>query len=386
MKQYLFFLIVVVISCNMYKESDSNLNSFELKETNLDIRFPLDENTGLILQSLQLFKSGDSIKWLTFLNSYNNSIYYYDFNKKELLKKIEFPKFGPLGVGNVNGFYLHSLDSLFLVSRDNYQITMVINPLDSLRTQTSIDLTNGVEELSTAKPLGYTGNRIILIDNKLYVLGVPDFDPASSSFMDHAKNLHIIDLIDFSLLSKSIYSEEYSNIWPIHYLVGYSAHLEQKNEMIFSLPAANEIIRYKPNGESLLVDAKSKYVEKINAMKTREYTGQSRDQHYYRNASYHLIHYDNFRDLFYRFVELPNEKAIEEDHPSMASKIPSIVLLNSKFEKVGETRLEAQHFFSDMSFVDEDGLYLSQPLLDNGLLNEEVLRFVLFKPVAVSEN
>jgi len=383
-KHHLFIVLTIITqSCQntaRLRENDQSVNdSLTLVETKNDLRFELDEFTGLITQSLQYVDYKDS-SFLFFLNRHVNSLYSYNFQTKKR-KILNFKKEGPNGVGKLNGFYFHNFDSIFLVSADFYKITLVVNPyMDKNKIFRTMKMTPRKIGSNSAKPLGFTGNRPYFIKNKLYILGVPDIDPTTSDFFNKGQNLQIMNLMDSTKKSKSLFTTDYKHTWSPYFYDYYHDFVRPKNSFVYSPPVSDSVISMSLNEDITYNYAGSRYIKEIQPMSTDFSDGVNREAHYYSNASYFMILYDKYNKLFYRFIELPNQKAIDDNDPRKASKIASIIILNDKLEKVGEKKLAPYEFFPIMSFVTSEGLYISQPLLnsDKSGVEENILRFVLF--------
>jgi len=94
---------------------------------------------------------------------------------------------------------------------------------------------------------------------------------------------------------------------------------------------------------------------------------------------YHHLLYDKYRDVFYRFALQP--------YQFPKGKLPtghawgqefSIVILNNKYEIIGETRFPGNTYHYRMCFVGKKGLYLSLNNEENPCFDEDKLIFRCF--------
>lgn len=90
---------------------------------------------------------------------------------------------------------------------------------------------------------------------------------------------------------------------------------------------------------------------------------------------WHLI-YDKYRKVFYRFAlhpyEYPKDKSpMEEDR----GREFSIVILNDKYEIIGETSFPGYTYNYHLCFVGKNGLYISLNNQDNPIFSEDELYF-----------
>ena len=96
---------------------------------------------------------------------------------------------------------------------------------------------------------------------------------------------------------------------------------------------------------------------------------------------WHLM-YDKYRDVYYRFAEMPCELAENEDpYDEFAPRARefSVIILDKDFRIIGETKFPGKKYFYKMSFVGRDGLYISENNLANPEFDEDKLVFACFK-------
>ena len=96
---------------------------------------------------------------------------------------------------------------------------------------------------------------------------------------------------------------------------------------------------------------------------------------------WHLM-YDKYRDVYYRFAEIPCELAKDEDPYSdftPKAREFSVIILDKDFRIIGETKFPGNKYFYKMSFVGRDGLYISENNLANPDFDEDKLVFACFK-------
>ena len=96
---------------------------------------------------------------------------------------------------------------------------------------------------------------------------------------------------------------------------------------------------------------------------------------------WHLM-YDKYRDVYYRFAEMPCELADNEDpYDEFVPRVRefSVIVLDKDFNIIGETKFPGNKYFYKMSFVGRDGLYISENNLANPVFDEDKLVFACFK-------
>ena len=91
---------------------------------------------------------------------------------------------------------------------------------------------------------------------------------------------------------------------------------------------------------------------------------------------YHHLLYDKYRKVFYRFACMPYE--YPADRSPMEEDIGrefSIIILNDKYEIIGETRFPGNTYAYRLWFIGRDGLYLSLNNQGNPDFDEDRLMF-----------
>lgn len=97
------------------------------------------------------------------------------------------------------------------------------------------------------------------------------------------------------------------------------------------------------------------------------------------HASYGKILYDKYRDVYYRFAYPPCEiNDYSGDYVDLirsGRKNFSIIILDNRLNIIGETSFPSYTYNSNLSFILEDGLYLSLNHIKNPDYSDDLLRF-----------
>jgi hypothetical protein len=125
--------------------------------------------------------------------------------------------------------------------------------------------------------------------------------------------------------------------------------------------------------------AGSQYFHKIPDWSTPD---SNEDERFYiESDSYREILFDPWRLLYYRFAY---RKVNYYDHQNKRVdwnyKIPSIIILDQDFKKIGECDLSVNTYYTRNTFVGPEGLYISINHNENKNADENKLSFQLFKP------
>lgn len=113
MKRYYLLIIlsslIALLSCEKinymyYLEKDSNMT------------FDLNYDVEPYIKALFPYTDKDGHQYISFQNGFKNQIVFYDIQTKEMAFKIDLDIEGDNGVGFFLGYYIDSLDSIYLTS------------------------------------------------------------------------------------------------------------------------------------------------------------------------------------------------------------------------------------------------------------------------------
>jgi hypothetical protein len=151
-----------------------------------------------------------------------------------------------------------------------------------------------------------------------------------------------------------------------------SYDLNNKGEMVLSYPADDHISVYDIDSNTT-----QRYFAGYSKKDVINQMDNSTDEllQYLECTGYGNIHFDPYRNLYYRFVRHPFYDYDIND-PETHVKNMSIVILDSKFNKVGEYDLKEKTMLSRGAFVSEEGLHI-QTLSDD----DDFMKFITLKPI-----
>ena len=125
--------------------------------------------------------------------------------------------------------------------------------------------------------------------------------------------------------------------------------------------------------------AKSKYLDNVTVFRSNEEDFQRMVKAQCEHASYGKIVYDKYRDVYYRFAYPPCDASdYSGDYVELlrsGRKSFAILILDNQLNVVGETSFPAYTYNSNLSFILEDGLYVSLNHIKNPDYSDDILRF-----------
>ena len=160
----------------------------------------------------------------------------------------------------------------------------------------------------------------------------------------------------------------------------HSSHLLMDDRyLVLALPFYNDILIYDLETEDLIErPAGSKYFG--DALPWDNAVSGMSESFYVPSNSYREIAYDEENKLLYRLAY----RGVDYTGPdgkqrNWDNKIPSVIIINSDFEKVGEVDLQVNTIYTRMYFTHNGKLYLSLNHPDNNP-SEDQMVFVGYKP------
>lgn len=370
---FIFILLNLLIfsSC---KEKRENNNTYYLTKTK-DLTLNIDNNTEPYIRALFPYTDKKGHKYISFQNGFKNQIIFYNIQTKDLAFKINLDIEGDNGVGFFLGYYINNLDSIYLTGLHTPEI-FCVNNKGEVSQKIYYGKTDDNITLNTFVSISFFHQPITKINNKLFIL---------SECNRWQKPNPVSAIIDLE-------TEKVNNL-PFNYPKFKGANNTKKNagiELYFSRSFnENEFIYSFFYDEYIYVSsidhknikkikAKSKYIDKIVMPNDFNETLKSICE----NPNYGNLLYDKFRDVYYR-VCYPKTKIDKNENYmelwDFGRKVFSIMILDNNFNIIGETIFPEYTYNSNLMFIDDEGLYISENHYKNPNYDENKLIFRLFK-------
>jgi hypothetical protein len=248
------------------------------------------------------------------------------------------------------------LDSIFVLDQWHFKIFIINRKGEKID---SFSLVNKKEDrhihpspnLSTETPMSFSMGNLILTGVSLgeYVDESDTNRPVIIKYDTRTKFQE--NLVSFPEIYQG------ANWGGANYRFVYSSFVNPYT-MLLSFPADHFI--YKVNVFSKQIDkyyGGSKYFDTIQSLnKGKNYKDKSRINEFFTtNPSYSSIVFDKYRNMFYRIADLPI-RHYQEGVKAQSIKQFSIIILDSNFNKIGETLLPHLMYSRIAFFVSRDGL------------------------------
>ena len=390
MKVYLLFpliSILILASCQQKENKDNITYTKELKEQK-QISLPIDENTYFVSRSIFQFEENGR-EYLFFENREKRM---YDFvlfdlkNQKEA-KRIPIEREGPNGIPAMKGSRPFPDSNTFLVFQHNIS---------------RISLLEGNGHVIKNYPIRANGK---FVDANLSsIASWPTFSRDSVVYFNqYCKGRGSRIGYDRIPLFASLDLRTGKTDWPPLYFptrfdgdysrikgddgMAYDYNVKE-NRLVCSFDFYDSIMVTDNLKDVKWYNAKSKYLKSMKPNVDNHTNDLNALIKCMEKPKYLHMMYDKYRDVYYRFVEFPCKLAKNEspyDYFAPKAREFSVIILNDKFEIIGETKFPGNKYFYRMSFVGKDGLYISENNLANPEFDENKLVFSCFKLVDINE-
>lgn len=375
----LLFFVILITSC-----TTNNLRSIpEIQESN-QISFPLDSVSPFLTFSLEY---NDQKDYITLYNDITNSIDFYSLINKNLFRRIFLKEKGADSIGKKGLLKIshHVInDNSIAVYNKNTNSIYIIDSLGKVKNRIKIDwLANNTINEIHAVPDPFPGRPMIYKDSTIYMVA----NIIDNSIRDEraVKNVLMVDLKTKKITWLFNRSNTYNKgNWGINgnmysLQIGYN---REKDEFYLGYSAEDSVYVVTGNWKIIKkISTKSVSINNIKPLLARRKTAKKREsiKYDYTTPQYHRLIYDPYRKYIYRFTYqgLSDPEFDKGGEELMYGRQETIIILNDKFKIIGEYRLPKRIYFTSMSFVTKDGLYLAKK--SNYKRNSELLEFGLFK-------
>lgn len=365
---YVIF-IITLCSCDIRHRESIHQNPFpnyEDKFTLIEkavISLPLDSMTATGESNFQYFENSDSTQYFCYLSRNENSILFYNLEQSELDFKLKLKKEGPDGVGTITGFLVHNLDSIYVYQ---YRAALLHLVNRQGRVLRRYDL-KSTDSLSLYSPYVSSYMPMTKVGESMYF-------NAWGARKEYSKNTHypenltirldlIHDSLDYSFRYPDIYK---TGIWGTQLHVMYNTYNPNINKFIYSFPIDHYVYITDHQGAIIQKYAGSHYLDQVKPISQKNRISPPPPDEEVKmeaiQATYRSIKYDPYNDMYFRVVfKGISEEDYHSNHPikSKFSKA-SIIILDNRFEKVGEVDLENYKFWPNNIFFTREGFHIMQ--------------------------
>jgi len=211
-----------------------------------------------------------------------------------------------------------------------------------------------------AIPQATTQQPMLVIDNTLYMAGIllpwEGVDLNENQFLK-------FDLkskkLEYFIQRPDIYNQ---HNWGTSVMFGLNhSYNSTNNELILSFNNYDSLVVSDLNGENQRsFYTPSKHFDKIVPYEKEfsyEWSNDKLKEYHFQNPRYWGVMHDPFNQVTYRFALRPNSR--QEFNDGVRNMQVSLIILNTKYEKIGEFDFDREKYDSRMCFVTEKGVFFA---------------------------
>ena len=380
MKKFILLLVLAhLYACSSSKSGEDAIYSKELVESK-KVTLPCDENTYFLSKSIFQFEE-DGKEYLHFENSRKGQyeIITFDLEKQDVHKRLPIAPEGPNGIPAMYGSKPFPDSKNYLISQTlAFRVTQMDGDGNVLRNYQLKSPGRFVRIMlgSFCYYPSFVRDSILYFNQPVASRKKRNLDryPIFATLDLRTGELGFAPL-DFPKTFKGDYSHIRSGD-SFTYDYNY-----KENRLVCSFLESDSIMVTDDLTHTKWYNAKSQFLDSMIP-----YLNDAGDDvqdiiRRKQKAKYWHIMYDKYRDVYYRFAEMPCELAKDEnpyDEFSHKSREFSVIILDKDFRIIGETKFPGNKYFIRMSFVGRDGLYISENNLGNPDFDEDKLVFACF--------
>ncbi len=338
------------------------------------VTFDIDDETRDFSLNVRYFETEDGQELILHLNELNNSIGIYDLEQSKKIRHVYYEVNGPNGVGDINGFDLVNLDSVFLLAGYEYKISMVRirEDSDTVQLYHTLNMRDFNTDLEMT-PSASVSEPITVRNDSIIIAAVPYLHLDRTNMYQSGKNLIMIDMNDQQFNSYNLFPTLYDDRWTIHYMETSYTYQPEEELLVFSFPIDDSIMTIDKYG-----NRKSYLVKSAVVRPPKPFNGNYEDEeqitkHYLKQSNYGYIMYDHYRQYYYRFTETVAKKVIARYGTKFLARNIGLMVLDKDFNVLGETEYLNIGPYS-VYFIGKKGLYRL-----TGSDNESEMTFELYE-------
>jgi hypothetical protein len=372
----LFFAALGLASCGT--QQGSNYRKVELEPAG-KLELPLDSLTSNQMRA-QFFHDGLTGKdYFVFLSKNPTRLLFYGSVTNKLDFVVRYRLEGPNGVGEPCGFYVQSLDSIFLETAPlHFYLTDT-----SGRVRKTYPLTGQADAQNF--PVTYyctitNQNQVPLQGTRYHFFRWPDGFENDLT----VRKRPFLGQMDLATGKVELLPAYYPALYQQYFwssIIHMDAGITRAPEgFVFNFPGCDSVYAWK-DGKSTPHYAASRFITTpIKPVLNVPTTEEGLHRPVIEQQCYAFLAYDPWRQVYYRIAWHPHDDMSNVGNilRIYAEKPCSIIVLDKDLNIIGETMLPRDRYFTMRWFIGPRGLYLSDAHPDNPDLDEDVLSYTLF--------
>ena len=375
--------LIVLASCQPKSGKLEPIYKTELVETK-KITLPVDENTYYLSKSMFHFED-EGKEFLSFGNQtkrqYATEIIIYDLNSQNIHKRFPLLREGPNAIPAAYGAVPFGNPDVFIYYQGNIDRITLSNGDGQVIRRYQKTSPDG-KPVSLHEGFSYAQFPSFWIDSMVYF-----HQSVNRPFVKRNdwKTIPMFASMDLrngkikrsSLCYPTIFDTDVKNLISGHnFMYNYNY---QKKLLVCSFCEFDSLMVTSDLTNVRWYNGKSRYLKKMRPILREDTEGFAGLIESKEAASYSHIMYDKYRDIYYRFAEMPCELGPNEYvYNDAKAREFSVIIFDKDFRIIGETKFPGNKYFYKMSFIGRDGLYISENNEANPEFDENKLVFACF--------
>ncbi len=362
MQKTLWFCLLSLFFWNCDKESVGSSES-EYQIDSFGISIPFEENT--LFSNNFYFSQHQNIDGIDYLIGYNFRLHQLHWFDLSSLKAVRIQKLvieGPDGVPDIHSFYVHNLDSIFLLSMrsiklidkdGNSKMSVPIN-FSVVREQGDIDFEKYFiyHPPNSTAPIYFSSKR-----RKLFMSVKPNVPRDSREKFDHSLCVsYDLDNDLFEFIPVKVPEEYHGQFFPLDKpFINFS-----DDQIIYNFSFSSKIYTYDLDSKSTSIfEGKSQLIpNSVPAMPVEELIDPDKALfHAVTNSRFQNVYYS---DKFNRYYRLAFAPVIESEARRQKGKSGRILMsvFDSNFNLMDEILMKGKYSIRGQTFIKSSGVVL----------------------------
>lgn len=305
---------------------------------------------------------------------FSNYFHLYNLNNGESWIKINFLKYGPIGVGKIENGLIYNWDSVFLSTRNAKGGVLLTDTSNSYIR--FINLTTKLKKRTKSSIYKCDYYDIEFQNSSLFLKLMHNVNPSIVKSWNYSNGL-FYDTKDDNLIETDFFPKNYwikNTCSSVNYKP--SRIINKLGVEVYSFPHFDSVFLYK-NGQ--LLDAKFIPFSNNNPSFSQYYSVESIKLN---TIESHQLLYDWNNDIVFRLIKYAN-RSIDVVNSSAEKKALngffSIQIIDSSFNLIGEVDFPAKTYDYRNTFASKKGLLISLNNENNPVFEEDKLKLAVFQ-------
>ncbi len=346
-----------------------------------ELTLPLDDETSYEFPLCTYLKE-DGQEYLYTTNVFTNGIDIYNLGEQRLVKRLRFPTNGPNSIRQIQNFTVINSDSIYVYTQANVFQTILVNGEGEVINSNIFEKPDKISFEAIINHGSGNTSPTFLHKKQLCFVQYPLIklaDPANINDEFECELCYDLETGKGNKMRIHFPKSYQNKIWGAFNFM-MSRTKGHDDNVVYSWPAKDEIMvtNFKNEGKWIKAKVDNDYGKTPQPF-YKEPEGDEDLEVVVFNYTYHRMHYDAYRNVYYRLALAPMDELKVKDYTALSYCPIIVIILNENFEKIGETHLPKNIYDFSACFVGEKGFYIPHTNPGNPNLGENNITYSIFK-------